>query len=136
MRRLFLGSTFAVLAGSAMAQNCASNFTVEGTPMLTAVNYRSHQIFAGIQPAAATDRLARSMAAEGFSGIRVDRGMGTLTAVQETSGSGRPQTFRVVARKAGGGTRVDAVFMVQIGQMANADTVRSAICRVVSGAGG
>lgn len=136
MQKTLAAIAFVITAQAAAAQSCESNFTVEGTPMLTAVNYRSAEIFNGVSVAAATDRLARAMAAEGFSGIRVDRGMGTLTALQETSGSGRPQTLRVVARKSGKGARVDAVFMVQIGQMADAGTVRNAICRIVSAAGG
>ena len=57
-----------------------------------------------------------------------------VTALQETSGSGRPQTFRVTARKVGGATRVDAVFMVQAGQVADADTVRGYMCRILAGA--
>jgi hypothetical protein len=118
----------------AQAQDCIANFQVEGTPLLTAMNYRSSQTFAGLDSRKALDSLRRAMLAEGFSGIEVDRSGGALTALQESSGSGRPQTLRVTARKSGNGTRVDAVFMIQVGQVAGADTVRSAICRVVSGA--
>ncbi len=62
------------------------------------------------------------MLAEGFIRVGVDRSAGALTAFQETSGSGRPQTLRVSARKTGNGTRVDAVFMIQAGQLADAAT--------------
>jgi hypothetical protein len=82
------------------------------------------------------NRLNQALLAEGFSGIRIDRANGALTAVQETSGSGRPQTLRLVARKAGAGTRVDAVFMIQAGQVASADMVRGAMCRVIGAARG
>jgi hypothetical protein len=123
-------------ATGARAQSCAENFQVEGTPLLTAMNYRSSQSFGGLDSRKALDNLRRAMLAEGFSNIEVDRSGGALTAVQETSGSGRPQTLRVSARKSGAGTRVDAVFMIQAGQVAGADTVRAAICRVVSGARG
>ena len=74
------------------------------------------------------------MAAEGFDNIREDRANGALTSLQETSGSGRPQTLRVSARKVGNGTRVDAVFMIQVGQVASADVIRAAMCRVVTSA--
>ncbi len=75
------------------------------------------------------------MLAEGFN-PRVDRGTGAITAVQETTGSGRPQTLRVVVRRAGGATRVDAVFMVQPGQVAPEGITRNAICRVIGAAAG
>lgn len=122
------------MAGSARAQSCAENFTVEGTPLITALNFRTHQMFPGTDSRKALNSLRQGMLAEGFSDIEVDRSGGALTAIQETSGSGRPQTLRVTARKIGSGTRVDAVFMVQPGQVANADTVRTAMCRVVGSA--
>lgn len=122
----------AALGAPAAAQTCAANFTVEGTPLLTAMNFRSSQTFPGVDAGRAVARLNQAMLAEGFSGIRIDRANGALTAVQETSGSGRPQTLRFVARKAGSGVRVDGVFMIQAGQLANADYVRGAMCRVIA----
>lgn len=124
-----LGATLS----SAQAQQCAANFNVVGTPMLTALTYRTFDMVPRPQPAVLAD-LASAVAAEGFQGIRVDKGLGAVSALQETSGSGRPQTLRVTARKAGNGTRVDAVFMVQPGQIAPEDYVRQAFCRVISGA--
>jgi hypothetical protein len=117
---------------SANAQTCELNFQVEGVPMITALNYRTSQVFPGVPNGTALNRLRSAMLAEGFVNVNVDRAAGALTAFQETSGSGRPQTLRVSARPAGKGTRVDAVFMVQAGQLADSGFVRSAICRVVS----
>ncbi len=127
-------SAFILLACAtpALAQSCPVNFRVEGTAGVTGMNYRSFQEFPGVDSRKAVTTLKQAMLAEGFSNIREDRANGALTAMQETSGSGRPQTLRVVARKMGGGTRVDAVFIVQPGQMAEAPVVRNAICRVVS----
>lgn len=133
MKRLITGMVaLAALCGPAFAQSCADNFTVEGTPLLTAMNFRSSQNFPGVDAGRAVTRLNQAMLAEGFSGIRVDRANGALTAVQETSGSGRPQTLRFVARKSGSGVRVDGVFMIQAGQVASADYVRGAMCRVMA----
>jgi hypothetical protein len=117
-----------------LAQSCESNFRVEGTPMLTALNFRTSQSFAGVDRDRAIDNLRSAMLAEGFIRVGLDRSAGALTAFQETSGSGRPQTLRVSARRAGKGTRVDAVFMIQAGQVADAATVRGYLCRVVSAA--
>lgn len=112
IRKFSLAFAFCLAAATAQAQTCASNFTTEGVPLVTAINYKSWQIFPTISPNKALDNAARAMAAEGFSGIRIDKQMGTLTAVQETSGSGRPQTLRVVVRPSGKGSRVDLVFML------------------------
>lgn len=114
-----------------LAQTCESNFRVEGTPMLTALNFRTSQTFAGVDRGRAINNLRSAMLAEGFIRVGVDQSAGALTAFQETSGSGRPQTLRVSARKAGKGTRVDAVFMIQAGQLADAATIRGYLCRVV-----
>jgi hypothetical protein len=133
---LLMTSIVMSLTGSsvASAQSCAENFQVEGTPLLTAMNFRTSQNFSGLDSKKALGNLRSAMLAEGFSNIRVDQAGGALTAVQETSGSGRPQTLRVTARKSGSGTRVDSVFMIQVGQVASADTIRAAMCRVISGA--
>ncbi len=128
---LVLGSSLSV-----QAQNCAENFEQDGIPLVTAIIYKSWQVFPGVPPAQALDRLARATLAEGFVGMRVDKQYGAITAFQETSGSGREQSLRIVTRKAGNGTRVDAVFQIQAGQVASADAVRKGICNVVRGARG
>jgi len=121
--------------GQGMVQSvCQQNFAVEGTPRVTAVNFRTHRDFPNLAQPTALNNLRSAMLAEGFSNIGVDAAGGALTAVQETSGSGRPQTLRVSARRAGSGTRVDAVFMIQAGQIADSNTVRAALCRVVDAA--
>jgi hypothetical protein len=125
---LYLGVT------PSLAQSCEGNFRVEGTPTLTALNFRTSQTFAGVDRDRAIHNLRSAMLAEGFIRVGVDRSAGALTAFQETSGSGRPQALRVSARKTGKGTRVDAVFMIQAGQLADAATVRGYLCRVVSAA--
>lgn len=122
-------------AGPAYAQVCAQTFKADGVPLVSGLTYRSHQLYPGLDPKVALTKLRRAMAAEGFDDIEENRANGTLTALQETSGSGRPQTFRVTARKVGGATRVEAVFIVQAGQVADAATVRSYMCRVLAGAG-
>lgn len=129
-----LALLFASALTAAQAQTCVSNFTTEGVPLVTAMNYKSWQIFPNLNPNKALDNAARALAAEGFSGISANKSMGTLTAMQETSGSGRPQTLRVVVRKSGKGSRVDLVFMIQQGQVAAEGPTRSAVCRVIEGA--
>jgi hypothetical protein len=118
----FLALAALTLPTASQAQSCAENFTMEGTPLLTALNFRTSQNFPGVDHRKALTSLRQGLLAEGFSNIDVDRSGGALTAVQETSGSGRPQTLRVTARKVGNATRVDA------------DTVRGAMCRVVGSA--
>jgi hypothetical protein len=121
--------------GQQMVQSvCQQNFAVEGTPRVTAMNFRTWRDFPNLPQPTALKNLRAAMLAEGFSNIGLDAEAGALTTVQETSGSGRPQTLRVTARKAGSGTRVDAVFMIQAGQIADSNVIRAALCRVVDAA--
>ncbi|MDG5685265.1 hypothetical protein, partial [Acinetobacter baumannii] len=78
-------------------------------PLITALNYKSWQIFPKLDPKKALSNLAQGVAVEGFSGIDVNKGLGAITAQQETTGSGRPQTLRIVVRKSGKGSRIDLV---------------------------
>ncbi len=136
MRLCFVVGALTALLGTApaSAQSCQENFQVEGTALITALNFRTSQNFPGLDQRKAVSNLRSAMLAEGFSNIAVDNASGSLTAVQESSGSGRPQTLRISARKAGNATRVDAVFMIQAGQVADANTVRTSLCRVLAGA--
>jgi len=120
----------------AQAQSCADNFSQEGVPLMTGISYKSHQTFPNVAPSVAVDRLARAVLAEGFVGMRVEKSYGAITAYQETSGSGRAQQLRVVARPAGKGSRVDIVFSIQQGQLAAEGPVRSSLCRIMAGARG
>lgn len=120
----------------ARAQPCLTNFKTDGVPMVTGLTYRSWDLVAGKAPAAVLKNLAAAVAAEGFAGIRVDNATSSVLAIQETSGSGRPQHLRVTARKSGPATRVDAAFVVQQGQVAPEGYVRDALCRVIAGGRG
>jgi hypothetical protein len=121
-------------ATPALAQPCASNFKVDGVPMVTGLSYRTWDLIANRQPAAVLQDLGAAVSAEGFADMRIDRATNAVVAIQETTGSGRPQTLRITARKNGKGTRIDAVFVVQAGQIAPEDYVRKAFCRVIGGA--
>jgi hypothetical protein len=117
-------------------QACHNNFKTDGVPMVTGLTYRSWDLITNRAPAAVLKNLAAAVAAEGFAGIRVDNATSSVVAIQETTGSGRPQTLRVTARKSGPATRVDAAFVVQQGQIAPEGYVRDALCRVIAGGRG
>jgi hypothetical protein len=57
-----------------------------------------------------------------------------VDAYQETTGSGRIQTLRVVARQKGSGVRVDAVFDIQAGQLTTKEVVRTGLCNIIGSA--
>lgn len=123
---LFLG--WATLAEAA---SCEANFKVSGVPMVTALSYRTFQEFPKAKAASVLKNLAQAVAAEGFSGIKVNKELSAIDAFQETSGSGRIQTLRVVARQKGAGVRVDAVFDIQAGQLTTKEVVRTGLCNIV-----
>ncbi len=137
LKILGIAGIVTILSGvAALAGPCEDNFRQEGVPLVTAITFRTSQNFASVPPGRALDRLARAVQAEGFVGMRVERDLGSITAFQETSGSGREQMLRVVVRPAGRGSRVDAVFSIQQGQVAAEAHVRPAMCRVVSATAG
>lgn len=116
----------------AQAASCEGNFQVTGVPMVTAVSYRSWQEYHKAKAPIVLKQLAQAVAAEGFSGIKVNKNLSSIDAFQETSGSGRIQTLRVVARQQGAGVRVDAVFDIQAGQVTSKDVIRSGICKIIN----
>lgn len=137
MKLLAITATMLALGLSqAQAQSCEGNFSVVGTPMLTGLTYKTWDSIARRAPATVLKDLAASVSAEGFADIRIDKATSSVLAVQETSGSGRPQTLRITARKSGSGTRVDAAFVVQQGQVAPEAYTRDALCRVIAGGRG
>lgn len=121
-------------ASAAPAQSCAQNFRMEGVPAMTALTYKTFVVLPGVKPQAALDALARAVAAEGFHNVAVNPGLGAISAVQETSGSGRPQFLRIVVRKNGAGARIDGNFQVQAGQVAHDAVVRTALCGIIAAA--
>ncbi|MVA27615.1 hypothetical protein V6582_00075 (plasmid) [Agrobacterium vitis] len=118
----------------AQAASCENNFNVSGVPMVTALSYRSWQEYPKANSTVVLKKLAQAVAAEGFSGIKVNKELSSIDAFQETSGSGRIQTLRVVARQKGAGVRVDAVFDIQPGQLTSKDVVRTGICKIIDSA--
>ncbi|UXS03018.1 hypothetical protein [Agrobacterium tumefaciens] len=125
---------FFTLSSSAFAASCEKNFSVSGVPMLTAVSYKSWQELPKAKAPAVLQKLAQAVAAEGFSGIQINKALSTVDAHQETSGSGRIQTLRVVARQKGAGVRIDVVFSIQAGQVTDKNIVRKGICDIIAGA--
>ena len=117
----------------ARAESCADHYQMSGVPLVTGTTHKVWMIFPSANPAAALDKVSRAVLAEGFVDVNVDKALGTLTTQQETTGSGRPQTLRVVVRKEGRGSRVDAVFIMPPGQVAPGITAN--LCRVVDAAG-
>ncbi|QND46772.1 hypothetical protein HB780_10870 (plasmid) [Rhizobium lusitanum] len=127
---------FAMSASVVEAASCESNFKTTGVPMVTAVSYKTWQELPKAKAATVLKTLAQAVAAEGFSGIKIDRELSAIDAYQETTGSGRIQTLRVVARKKGAGVRVDAIFDIQAGQVTSNNAVRTGLCNIVNSASG
>ncbi|HCH72205.1 MAG TPA: hypothetical protein DFK19_09500 [Ochrobactrum sp.] len=131
---LFAGLLTLATGGVGFAASCEQNFKSDGVPLVTSVSYRSTQSFTGVKSSAALQRLAQAIAAEGFSGIKVNKQLASIEAFQETTGSGRIQTLRVTARAQGKSTRVDAVFTIQAGQATSKSVVREGLCRIITSA--
>lgn len=133
--RLVASSSIFCLGISLAYAGCQENFTTIGVPMVTKLEGKSFAVFSKIDPKNAVQKLAGAVLADGYTDMKVDEKYGAITALQETSGSGRPQTLRLVARKTGGGTRVDGVFTMQVGQITSDAAVREGLCRLIEAAG-
>lgn len=130
-----VGVLCALMAGTFAARaGCAENFTQEGVPLVTGITYKSWVFYPGLDSKLAFKNLHRAVVAEGFEDIRPNAGLGTISAVQETSGSGREQLLRISVRKSGNGARVTGTFLIQAGQVASADSVRSGMCGILESA--
>lgn len=119
--------------GAARAQPCATNFSSSGVPMVSQITYRTWDL-SRKAPAAVLPAIVRAIKADGdFVDIRTDRASGTISAMQEVTGSGRPQILKVTTRKQATGTRIDIAFTVQPGQVAPEGAVRKALCDLLRG---
>lgn len=116
------------------AQPCVTNFSSAGVPMVSQITYKTWDLTKKA-PAAVLPAITRAIQADGdFMDIRTDKASGTITAMQEVTGSGRPQLLKVTTRKQPTGTRIDIAFTVQPGQVAPEAAVRKALCDFLSGA--
>lgn len=128
------GLLLATAVTQAQAQPCMSNFNSAGVPMVSQITYRTWDL-SKKPPAAVLPAIARAIQADGdFIDIRTDKASGSISAMQEVTGSGRPQLLKVTTRKQATGTRIDIAFTVQPGQMAPEGAVRTALCDFLKGA--
>lgn len=134
MKTFILAMTLALAATSAAARTCKQNFSFIGLPLLSQIEYRTHDTFSGISRDTALQRIANVLAAEGYARVRIRQR--SVTALQETSGSGRPQSISFTVSSAGNDLRIDAVFTIQQGQIAGERVVRNELCRLIATAKG
>ena len=134
MRQILTASLFACLLAGSAAAGCKDNFTSLGLPLLSQIEYRTQETYKGLGQATAAKRIAARLKAEGYFDVR--RSGGVVTALQETSGSGRPQELRFIIGEKSGRTTIEAIFTVQQGQVAGKRVVRDELCRLIATAAG
>lgn len=134
MRHTLIATLFTVLLAPAAQAACKQNFTTLGLPLLSQIEYRTSETYKGLGQTTAAKRIAARLAAEGYA--RVRRSGGVVTALQETSGSGRPQELRFIITERSGKTTIEAIFTIQQGQIAGNRVVRDELCRLIATAAG
>jgi len=133
--RLALITTLALAISASVAHAaCKQNFTTLGLPLLSQIEYRTFETYGGLGQTTAAKRLAARLAAEGYAQVR--RSGGVVTALQETSGSGRPQELRFIITERSGKTKIEAIFTIRQGQVAGNRVVRDELCRLIATAAG
>ena len=137
LKKLFvLLSGLTLAAAPALAGPCEKSYRVSGVPLVTPIVFTVSQDFTKTSAEQALARMARAVRAEDFSGIKVNEKRGTISAYQETSGSGRPQSLLVVVKSGKKGIRASATFKIQAGQLAEDKYVRRSLCKIVGAADG
>lgn len=133
--RLVIATALSVclMTGSTLA-GCRENFTTEGLPLLSQIQFKTHATYKGLDKTTAAKRIVARLKDEGFKGVK--REGGTVTAWQETSGSGRPQTLRFIVSERKGSTTIEGIFTIQQGQVAGKRVVRDNLCKVIEIAAG
>lgn len=135
MRVCLITGLLSLMATSVgVAASCEQSFKSEGVPLLTPTVYRATQSFAGVKSADALQRMAQAIAADGFSGITINKKLSSIDAFQDGSGSGRMQTLRVTARKQGKSIRIDAIFTLKVGQTMSTSVARKGLCGFIAAA--
>jgi hypothetical protein len=132
--RTALTALFIALAATSASAACKQNFAVLGIPLLSQIEYRTQETYKGLGQTTAAKRIAARLEAEGYA--RVRRKGGVVTALQETSGSGRPQELRFIITERSGKTTIEAIFTIQQGQVAGERVVRNELCRLIATAAG
>ncbi len=132
--RIGLTAAFLALAATPASAACKQNFAVLGVPLLSQIEYRTEETYKGLGQTTAAKRIAARLDAEGYA--RVKRKGGVVTALQETSGSGRPQEIRFIISEKNGKTTIEAIFTIQQGQIAGERVVRDELCRLIAIAAG
>ncbi|MGW6778646.1 hypothetical protein ACWF50_11445 [Brucella pseudogrignonensis] len=135
MRVFLITGLLTIMAPSVgLAASCEQSFKSEGVPLLTPTVYRATQSFKGVKSSDALQRMAQAIAADGFSGITINKQLASIDAFQDGSGSGRMQTLRVTARKQGDHIRVDAIFTLKVGQTMSTSVARKGLCGFIAAA--
>lgn len=128
-KELFCGVFLAtLLALPASAQQCRSNFNIDG------LNYTTSGVVQNVTPEQALPRLAQHLRAEGFLYVNINQGSKSISAVQDGAGSGRPQAMRVTTRPQGNGTRISIRFTLQPGQFSPPDETMDSFCELINAA--
>lgn len=122
------------LAATSAEATCKQNLTVLGLPLLSQMEFRTHETYGGLAQSTAAKRIAARLKAEGYA--RVTRSGGVVTALQETSGSGRAQELRFIITEKSGKTKIEAIFTIQQGQISGNRVVRDELCRLIASATG
>ncbi len=120
------------VSSPAFAASCEKNFTVSGVPMVTAVSYKSFQELPKANAPAVLQKLAQAVAAEGFSGIQINKALSSIDAHQETAEAAEFRRCALSpARKAP--LSGSMLFNIQAGQIADKDVIRKGICDIIKG---
>ncbi len=113
-----------------------ANFAVEGS-FITGKTFRTWQEHSGVNYDVAFRKTAQAVAGAGWGSVNSNKDTGTITALQEVTGSRRKSSAplnAIIQEKGKEVIRVDVNFSITGGQVTPEDTAKAELCKVVEAA--
>jgi hypothetical protein len=115
-------------------RQCVTNYSSDGD-FFTGKSFKTFGIYPKVSPAAAFEKIATEVAANGYQIVSSDKSLGILSASQAVtmSSGGKTVPLNIVVRKnTGGGSKVDISFSLSGGLATSADGVQEEFCKFLA----
>jgi hypothetical protein len=114
---------------------CLANFSEEGS-FMSGKTYKTFQEFPKMDRGKAIEKMAQTIAGDGWQGMTVNKDVGVITAVQTVSyGNGKQSPLNVVAKNLdSGAVRVEAVFATSGGVKVKTKDIQDEFCKILASA--
>lgn len=140
MKKSILVLAASVLCGGipsvTMADECADNFTVEGS-LMSGRTYKTFAVVPGVTKADAIAAAGRNLATDGWQINSTNENMGVISASQGvTGGTGKTVPLNVLVDDVTGGVKVSMTYRTSGGLSSPTDAVVKQFCTTIAAVAG